>query len=72
MTENNLSCPKCESTQISKNGKIHNGQQNYRFENRGRQFIKNPTKKYITEETKQLIESLFTRKNISSWNSSRN
>ena len=72
MTEKNLSCPKCETPQISKNGKIHNGQQNSRCRYCGRQFIKNPTKKYITEETKQLIESLFTRKNISSWNSSRN
>jgi len=62
MTENNLSCPNCESTRISKNGKIHNRKQNYKCKDCGRQFIKNPTKKYITEETKLLIDRLLLEK----------
>lgn len=62
MIDNNLSCPKCGSTQISKNGKIHKVKQNYRCRDCGRQFIKNPPKKYITEETKQLINRLLLEK----------
>ena len=62
MSDNNLTCPECESNRISKNGKIHNGKQNYRCQVCGRQFIKNPTKKYITEATKNLIDRLLLEK----------
>ncbi|MDJ0724909.1 MAG: IS1 family transposase [Prochloraceae cyanobacterium] len=62
MLENNLICPKCESDKISKNGKIHNEKQNYKCQNCGRPFIKNPTKKYITQETKNLIDRLLLEK----------
>ena len=72
MPNNNLNCPQCQSNRVSKNGKIHKVKPNYKFVNRGRQFVNNRTKKYITEGTKQIIESLFIRKNISSWNSSCN
>ncbi len=62
MLDNYLTCPECQSSQISKNGKIHNGQQNYKCQNCDRQFIENPTKKYITEKTKKLIDSLLLEK----------
>ncbi len=62
MPNHNLNCPKCQSNQISKNGKIHNGKQNYKCRECGRQFIEHPTKKYITEETKLLIDRLLLEK----------
>mgnify|MGYP001826197274 CR=1 FL=1 len=62
MSDNHLSCPQCQSNQISKNGKIHNGKQNYKCQNCGRQFIENPTKKYITKETKNFIDLLLLEK----------
>ena len=62
MLDNNLICPKCESDKISKNGKIHNEKQNYKCQNCGRQFIDNPTKKYITQETRNLIDRLLLEK----------
>ena len=34
-------CPSCKSKQIVKNGKIHNGKQNYRCRDCGRQFVEN-------------------------------
>ena len=34
MSANTLTCPNCESTQIVKNGRIHNGRQNF--------FLKTP------------------------------
>ena len=62
MSDNNLICPQCESNQISKNGKIHNGKQNYRWKNSGRQFIEKPQKKSITKGTKKLIDRLLLEK----------
>ncbi|MBJ7899138.1 MAG: IS1 family transposase, partial [Cyanobacteria bacterium RI_101] len=46
-----LSCPHCHSQKIVKNGSIHNGKKKYRCKNCGRQFIENPTKKYIDDQT---------------------
>lgn len=62
MSDNNLICPQCESNQISKNGKIHNSQQNYRCRNCGRQFIEKPQKKSIIKGTKKLIDCLLLEK----------
>ncbi|PSB12554.1 hypothetical protein C7B62_01675 [Pleurocapsa sp. CCALA 161] len=41
------SCPSCNSEQIVKNGKIHNGKQNYKCRDCGRQFVENPQHKTI-------------------------
>ncbi len=57
-----LTCPQCLSNQISKNGKIHNGKQNYKCKNCERQFIENPTKKYVANKTRKLIDSLLLEK----------
>ena len=40
--------PSYESNSIVKNGKIHNGKQNYRCRNCGRQLVKDPQNKIIS------------------------
>lgn len=45
-----------------KNGRIHNGKQRYRCKGCGRQFVLNPTKKVISEETKDRIDKLLLEK----------
>ncbi len=62
MLQHNLICPNWQIHEISKNGKIHNEKQHYKCKNCGRQFIENPTKKYITQETKNLIDRLLLEK----------
>ena len=52
-------CPNCHSNQILKNGSIHSGKQKYLCKRCGRQFIENPTKKYIDEQTKETIDNLL-------------
>ena len=56
------SCPSCNSEQIVKNGKIHNGKQNYKCRDCGRQFVENPQNKIIHQETKNLIDKLLLEK----------
>lgn len=51
----NLSCPKCESTAVKKNGHIHNGKQNHRCLVCGRQFVLNPQQKIIPDQTKNEV-----------------
>ena len=55
-------CPSCKSNSIVKNGKIHNGKQNYKCRNCGRQFVEEPQNKVITQETKDLIDKLLLEK----------
>jgi transposase-like protein len=50
-----LICPSCCSTTIKKNGHIHNGKQNHRCLNCGRQFVLEPKQKIIDEEKRSLI-----------------
>jgi transposase-like protein len=57
-----LPCPSCESQQIVKNGKIHNGKQNYRCRDCGRQFVENRQQKIISQSTKNLIDKLLLEK----------
>ena len=56
------SCPSCASKQIVKNGKIHNGKQNHKCRDCGRQFVQDPKKKVINQETKNLIDKLLLEK----------
>jgi transposase-like protein len=49
-------CPSCDSEQIVKNGKIHNGKQNYKCRDCSRQFVKDPQNKIINQKTKNLID----------------
>ena len=59
MSANALSCPGCESTSFVKNGRIHNGRQNFKCKACGRQFVQNPTKKVIGQKTRDLIDKLL-------------
>ena len=54
-----LNCPDCNSDCVVKNGHIHNGKQNFICHACGRQFVENPTKKCISQETKDLIDKLL-------------
>lgn len=62
MSADLLPCPSCNSKQIVKNGKIHNGKQNYKCRDCGRQFVKDPQNKVINQETKNLIDKLLLEK----------
>ena len=52
-------CPQCNTDQIVKNGHIHNGKQRFKCCECGRQFVENPTKVKISEDTKALIDRLL-------------
>ena len=56
------SLPACDSTHIVKNGKIHNGKQNYKCRNCGRQFVQDPQNKTIDSMTETLIDKLLLEK----------
>lgn len=52
-------CPNCESERVVKNGKIHNGKQNHKCKDCGRQFVEDPQQKRISDDTKTLIDALL-------------
>lgn len=52
-------CPICESSQIVKNGHIHNGKQRFKCQDCGRQFVEQPTKKVIDPASRELIDRLL-------------
>lgn len=55
-------CPNSNSASVIKNGFIHNGKQNHLCKDCGRQFVKDPQNKVISEETKALIDKLLLEK----------
>ncbi len=57
-----LRCPSCGSDHVVKNGRIHNGKQNHKCRACGRQFVQNPQRKRISQETKDLIDKLLLEK----------
>ena len=52
-------CPACGYQHIIKNGSIHNGKPKNQCKSCGRQFVHNPTKITISNETKHLIDKLL-------------
>ena len=65
MSEPMPSCPSCISESVVKNGSTRHGKQNYKCRDCGRQFIKNPQWRRVTESTKNaqdLLESLLPEK----------
>ena len=62
MSESVISCPRCGSNRIVKNGFIHNGNQNFKCKDCSRQFVLDPKNKVIGEETKGLIDKLWLEK----------
>ena len=59
MSAASLTCPRCQATRIVKNGKIHNGRQNFKCKTCGRQFVENPTEKVIGQKTRDLVDKLL-------------
>ena len=57
-----MNCPNCQSEEIIKYGKIHNGKQRFACKSCGRQFVEDPQQKTISEETKELIDRLLLEK----------
>ncbi|MEM6837323.1 MAG: IS1 family transposase [Cyanobacteria bacterium P01_C01_bin.120] len=55
-------CPACDSSNVVKNGSIHNGKQNHKCKDCGRQFVQDPQNKIIGEATKHLIDKLLLEK----------
>ncbi len=55
-------CPHCTSEQTVRNGHIHNGKQNHKCKDCGRQFVEEPQNKIISQETKELIDKLLLEK----------
>ena len=53
-----MKCPECDSTNVIKNGSIHNGQQKYECEDCDRQFVENPTDKVISDELNEKYENI--------------
>ena len=62
MAETLPPCPVCQSNHIVRNGKIHNGKQNFKCRDCGRQFVENPQQKLIALNTKDLIDKLLLEK----------
>ena len=52
-------CPRCGSERVVKNGSIHNGKQNHRCRQCGRQFVQEPQKGPIPRPTQELINRLL-------------
>lgn len=52
-------CPRCDSNAVVKNGFIHNGKQNHRCKDCGRQLVENPENKIISSESKVWIDKLL-------------
>ncbi len=57
-----LTCPSCGSEDIVKNGRIHNGKQNFKCKACNRQFVEDPQNKRIAQPTKDLINKLLREK----------
>ncbi len=53
-------CPACDSSNVVKNGSIHNSKQNHKCcKDCGRQFVQDPQNQIIGEATKHLIDKLL-------------
>ena len=59
---NLMKCPRCERSEIIKNGKIHNGKQRYKCKICGWQFVENPQNRQISQETKKIIANCLLEK----------
>ena len=57
-----LTCPSCNSQNVVKNGRIHNGKQNHKCRACGRQFVKDPKQKRIDQSTRALVDKLLLEK----------
>ena len=51
--------PKCDSSQFVKNGHTHNGKQRFRCQKCSRQFVNNPSRQPIYQETRNWIDQFL-------------
>ena len=54
-----MNCPKCQSSQVIKYGHTHYGKPRFRCQSCRRQFVENPTRQPIDEQTRRLIDKLL-------------
>lgn len=54
-----MQCPRCQSTRIVKNGRIHTGKPKWMCKDCKRQFVADPVQRRITDDTKQMIDKLL-------------
>lgn len=54
-----MSCPKCQSAEIIKYGHTHYGKPRFRCQSCQRQFVENPSRQPIDEQTRNLIDKLL-------------
>lgn len=54
-----MQCPACLSYHIKRNGRTHHGKQNHKCKRCRRQFVAHPTKKYIDQHTRTLIDRML-------------
>ena len=52
-------CPRCEETDYKKNGKTHQGKQNYRCRRCGREFIRAVDREPVSPEQQVLVKKLL-------------
>lgn len=52
-------CPRCQSANVIRNGRIHNGKPKFACKDCQRQFVETPAKMRISDETKALIDKLL-------------
>ena len=55
-------CPSCGGNETVKNGSLTNGKPKYKCKVCGRQFVENPKKGRISDETKELTDQLLLEK----------
>jgi transposase-like protein len=54
-----MPCPRCQSTRVIKNGRIHTGTPKWMCKDCRRQFGANPHHRGISPQTKALIDKLL-------------
>jgi insertion element IS1 protein InsB len=59
MRERKMKCPRCQGTQLIKNGTIHNGKPKWKCKACGRQFVADSQQRLISTETRTLVDKLL-------------
>ena len=62
MSEIKPICPRCGSQCTVKNGRIHNKKPKHKCQDCGRQFVENPTKKYVSPPPLDYINKMLLEK----------
>jgi transposase-like protein len=54
-----MQCPRCQGSQLVKNGTIHTGKPKWKCKDCGRQFVADSQQRRIPEEIKALVDKLL-------------